>query len=292
MSFFLQQTLNGVMYGCTYALVGIGFNLVFGVLKMINLAHGQVIMAGAFVALALVTFLDAPLLLAAGAAAAACALIGIGIERACLRPVRRAHYMAPLLTTIGANIVILEIFIKLFSTEDRFFPTEFEFAQIRLSDITIRVPYLITLAVSLALMVGLHFWIRRTRTGRAVRAMAENSDAARLMGIDVDRLNSVTLALASALGGIAGVLVAVSSSIVSTTMGGELLLKGFVVIVLGGLGSIPGAALAGVLLGVVEVVTVAYLPSLYRDFFSFGLLMATLLLRPAGLMGTRVAERA
>ncbi len=280
------------MYGCTYALVGIGFNLVFGVMNMINLAHGEVIMAGAFIALALVVYLDAPLMVAGLAAAAACALIGMIVERTCLRPVRRAHYMAPLLTTIGASIVLLEIFIKIFSTDEWLFPTPFEFSQIKVSGLTIRVSYLITLGVSLALMVALHLWITRTRSGRAVRAIAENVDAARLMGINVNRLTSVTIALASALGAIAGVLVAVSSSIVSTTMGAEMLLKGFVVIVLGGLGSIPGAALGGVLLGIVEVVTVGYLPSLYRDFFSFGLLMVVLLVRPTGLMGKRVAERA
>jgi branched-chain amino acid transport system permease protein len=292
MSFLLQQILNGAMYGCTYALVGIGFNLVFGVMNMINLAYGEVIMAGAFIALALVVFLDTPLLLAGLAAAAACAVIGMIVEWTCLRPIRGAHYMAPLLTTIGASIVLLEIFIKIFSTEEWLFPTAFEFSQIKVAGLTVRVPYLIILGVSLTLMIALHFWITRTQNGRAVRAMAENVDAARLMGINVDALTSLTFALACALGAIAGVLIAISSSIVSTTLGSEMLLKGFVVIVLGGLGSIPGAALGGVLLGIVEGVTVAYLPSLYRDFFSFGLLMIMLMARPTGLMGKRIAERA
>jgi branched-chain amino acid transport system permease protein len=292
MSFFVQQLLNGLMFGCTYALVGIGFNLIFGVMKLINLAHGQIIMAGAFIALALIVYYDVPLLLASLCAAVACGGIGLVIERICVRPVRHNDYMASLLTTIGAGIILQEVFIKLFSTEDRLFPTAFEFAQLKLAGFTLRVPYLITLAVSLVLMLGLHAWITRTRAGRAVRAMSENADAARLMGVNVDRLTCLTFALASAIGGIAGVLIAVSSSIISTTMGGEMLLKGFVVIILGGLGSIPGAALGGVLLGLVEVVTVAYLPSLYRDFFSFGLLMLMLICRPAGLLGVRLAERA
>jgi branched-chain amino acid transport system permease protein len=292
MSFFVQQLLNGFMFGCTYALVGIGFNLIFGVMKLINLAHGQIIMAGAFIALTLIVYYDLPLLLASLCAAVACGSIGLVIERTCVRPVRRNDYMASLLTTIGAGIILQEVFIKLFSTEDRLFPTAFEFAQLKLTGFTLRVPYLITLAVSLVLMLGLHAWITHTRAGRAVRAMSENADAARLMGVNVDRLTCLTFALASAIGGIAGVLIAVSSSIISTTMGGEMLLKGFVVIILGGLGSIPGAALGGVLLGLVEVVTVAYLPSLYRDFFSFGLLMLMLICRPAGLLGVRLAERA
>jgi branched-chain amino acid transport system permease protein len=292
MSFFVQQLLNGFMFGCTYALVGIGFNLIFGVMKLINLAHGQIIMAGAFIALTLIVYYDVSLLLASLCAAVACGGIGLVIERICVRPVRRNDYMASLLTTIGAGIVLQEVFIKLFSTEDRLFPTAFEFAQLKLTGFTLRVPYLITLAVSLVLMLGLHAWITHTRAGRAVRAMSENADAARLMGVNVDRLTCLTFALASAIGGVAGVLIAVSSSIISTTMGGEMLLKGFVVIILGGLGSIPGAALGGVLLGLVEVMTVAYLPSLYRDFFSFGLLMLMLICRPAGLLGVRLAERA
>jgi branched-chain amino acid transport system permease protein len=292
MSFFVQQLLNGFMFGCTYALVGIGFNLIFGVMKLINLAHGQIIMAGAFIALTLIVYYDVSLLLASLCAAVACGGICLVIERICVRPVRRNDYMASLLTTIGAGIVLQEVFIKLFSTEDRLFPTAFEFAQLKLTGFTLRVPYLITLAVSLVLMLGLHAWITHTRAGRAVRAMSENADAARLMGVNVDRLTCLTFALASAIGGVAGVLIAVSSSIISTTMGGEMLLKGFVVIILGGLGSIPGAALGGVLLGLVEVMTVAYLPSLYRDFFSFGLLMLMLICRPAGLLGVRLAERA
>jgi branched-chain amino acid transport system permease protein len=292
MEFLLQQILNGVMYGCTYALVGIGFNLVFGVMNTINLAHGETIMAGAFIALVLVVSLNMPLILAGLLAALACAAIGMLIERTCLRPVRNAHYMAPLLTTLGASIVLLEIFIKIFSTEEHLFPTLFEFAQVRIGDLTIRVPYLITLGVSVVLMIALHLWINRTRTGLALRALAENVDAARLMGINVNRLMSLTLALASAIGCVAGVLVAVSSSLITPRIGSELLLKGFVVIILGGLGSIPGAVAGGILLGVVEVVTVAYLPSLYRDYFSFGLLMLILLLRPAGLAGKQVAERA
>jgi branched-chain amino acid transport system permease protein len=292
MSFFAQQLLNGIMYGCTYALVGIGFNLVFGVMKLINLAHGQIIMAGAFIALSLIVYCDAPLPVAGLLAVVACGGIGLIVERVCVRPVRRTHYTASLLTTIGAGIILQEIFIKLFSTEDRLFPTSFEFAQVRVSGLTLRIPYLITLVVSLVLMLSLHLWVRRTRAGRAVRAMSENADAARLMGVNVDRLTSLTFALASAVGGAAGVLIAVSSSLISTTMGGETLLKGFVVIILGGLGSIPGAVIGGVLLGLVEVVTVAYLPSIYRDFFSFGLLMLMLISRPAGLLGIQVSERA
>ncbi len=292
MEFLLQQILNGAMYGCTYALVGIGFNLVFGVMNTINLAHGETIMAGAFIALVLVVAFDAPLLVATLVAALACAVIGILIERLCVRPVRHAHYMAPLLTTLGASIVLLEVFIKIFSTEERLFPTDFEFAQLRIGELVVRVSYLITLGVSVALMLTLHLWINRTRTGRALRAMAENPEAARLMGIDVNRLASITFALASAIGCVAGILVAVSSNLISPTIGSEMLLKGFVVIILGGLGSIPGAVAGGILLGIVEVVTVAYFPSLYRDFFSFGLLMLMLLLRPAGLAGRQVAERA
>ena len=292
MRFLIQQLLNGVMYGCTYSLIGIGFNLIFGVLNMINLAHGEVIMAGAFVGISLVLFLHAPLVVAFLGAMVAAGLIGMLVERTCLRPLRRGHYMAPLLTTIGASIILLEVLIKLFSTEDRFFPNPFEFAQFRAWGLTVRVAYLITLLVSLALMVGLHLLISRTKLGRAIRAMAENAEAARLMGIPVDRLTSLTFGLASAIGGAAGVLIGITSSIIGTTMGPELLLKGFVVIILGGLGSIPGAAIGGVVLGVVELVTVAYLPSLYRDFFSFGLLMAVLLIRPSGLFGAQVAERA
>jgi branched-chain amino acid transport system permease protein len=290
--FLIQQVLNGVMYGCTYSLIGIGFNLIFGVLNMINLAHGEVIMAGAFVGISLVLFLRAPLAVAFLGAMVAAALIGMLVERTCLRPLRRAHYMAPLLTTIGASIILLEVLIKLFSTEDRFFPNPFEFAQFRVWGLTVRVAYLITLLVSAALMLGLHLLISRTKLGRAIRAIAENGEAARLMGIPVDRLTSVTFGLASAIGGAAGVLIGVTSSIISATMGPELLLKGFVVIILGGLGSIPGAVIGGIVLGVVELVAVAYLPSLYRDFFSFGLLMAVLLIRPSGLFGSPVAERA
>jgi branched-chain amino acid transport system permease protein len=281
----IQQLINGVMLGAVYALIAIGYTLVFGVLGMLHLAHGEVFMIGAFVGLLTVTYLSGNVLVALAAAMLATGLLGLVIERVAFRPLRRAHHLAPLATTLGAGIAIQETMRSFFGAEQRGFPSAialepWQIGPVRVSSVQIFI-----------LMVAVHLFMARTRAGRAVRATAENPVVAGLLGVNVDGTVMLTFLVASMLAGAAGVLVGLAYNAVHPFIGVQMGIKGLVVMLLGGLGNVPGAMLGGVTLGVLEVVGVAYLASSYRDAFAFGAVMLVLLLRPEGLLGLRVAQR-
>ncbi len=281
----LQQLANGVMLGSTYALVAIGYALVFGVLRVLHLAHGEVYMVGAFVGV------QAVLLLGVGPFAAliggliGAAVLGIVLELVAFRPIRKRQgsFLAPIVSSIGAGLVLQEVMTKIFGSEQIGFPEQFSSRVYDLGFVSVSGAQLFILAVAFGAMAVLHLFVTRTRYGMAMRATAENLQVASVLGINVDNVILVTFAVASALAGIAGVLVGLNYNAISPHMGISMTTKGLAVMLIGGLGSVYGAMAGGLLLGIVEVISVAYLASSYRDAFAFCLMIIVLLWRPRGL---------
>lgn len=288
---FLQQLVNGLMLGSTYALVAIGYALIFGVLRLLHLAHGEVFMVGAFAGLELVLWLHAGPLVALLGGLIGSAVIGMLLEFVAFRPIRRRgnSHLAPIVSTIGAGLVIQEVMTKLFGSEQTAFPVRFGQTEYHLAGVSFSTTQLFILGIALVAMLALHLFVTRTRYGIAMRATSENLQIAAVLGVDIDRIVLLTFALASALGGLAGVLVGLNFNAISPYMGVEMGIKGMAVMLIGGLGSIYGAMAGGLILGVAEVLSVAYLSSSLRDGFAFGLMILILLLRPRGLFATGAA---
>ena len=283
----LQQLANGVMLGSTYALVAIGYALVFGVLRVLHLAHGEVFMVGAFVGVEAVIWLNVGPFAALIGGLIGAAMLGMLIELIAFRPIRRREgsFLAPIVSSIGAGLVLQEVMTKLFGAEQIAFPDQFTSRVYDLGFISVSGAQIFILAVAFASMGILHLFITRTRYGMAMRATAENLQVASILGINVDTVILLTFAVAS---GLAGVLVGLNYNAISPFMGIDMTTKGLAVMLIGGLGSIYGAMTAGLLLGIVEVISVAYLASSYRDAFAFCLMILVLLLRPRGLFGSGV----
>jgi branched-chain amino acid transport system permease protein len=288
-----QQLFNALSLGCVYALFALGFTLVFGVLGVVNLSQGAVFMVGAYAALSAITRLNAPLWLAIVAAFAFSGLVGLLIDRLVLKPLRQrnAPHLIPMIATIGLAIALNNLVQGLFGAENQRFPSEVLPQQsLQVAGVSVTVLELGIILVSFVLMAVLMVTLRRTQLGRALRAIAESPKAARLLGINVDGLFMLTSFVAAGLGGIAGVLIGLYSNALFPLMGQPMLHKGIAVIILGGMGDIRGAMLAGLFLGFAEVLSVAYVGSDMRDAVAFGLLFLVLLVRPKGLFGS-VQER-
>ena len=286
---FAQQLVNGLMLGGAYALVAIGYTLVFGVLNLLHLAHGEVFMVGAYVGLVLALAGFSPVVILAGAMLAA-ATLGVLVERVAFRPVRnRGSHVTPLITTIAVGLVLQHVVVKIFGAEPVAFPAPFASAPLDLGLVTLTTLQLIILGTSVVLMALLELFLRSTRTGMAIRATAENQTVAGLMGINVSLAIVVTFAIASALAGAAGVLLAWNFAGLSPFFGVKVGLKGLAIMLLGGLGNVAGAMVGGLVIGVVEVLSVAYLASSYRDAFAFAVMILILLVRPTGPFGARLS---
>ncbi len=297
MTTFLQQLVNGLSLGSIYALIALGYTMVYGVLRLINFAHGDVYMVGAYVGYYLSRRLkgDEPSLVGALVvmlgAMLACAVLGVIIERFAYRPVRRAARLTLLITAIGVSLFLENGAQLVFGADPKFFPslaprTDFIVGGVRLTSEQLTV-----IAVSFLLMILLRFFILKTRTGKAMRAVSFNLDAAKLMGISTDRIIAITFALGSALAAAAGVLIGMQIPKIDPLMGIIYGLKAFVAAVLGGIGNIPGAVIGGLLIGTSEVMVVGYLSSTFRDAIAFGILIVVLLLRPQGIFGRVEKEK-
>jgi branched-chain amino acid transport system permease protein len=284
----VQQLVNGLMLGGAYALVAIGYTLIFGVLNLLHLAHGEIFMVGAYVGLALALAGFAPWATLGGAMLAAAAL-GVVVERVAFRPVRnRGSHVTPLMTTIAVGLVLQHAVVKLYGAEPVAMPPPFASASLDLGPVTVSSLQLLIFGTSVALMALLEVFLRSTSTGRAIRATAENPTVAGLMGINISLAIVATFAIASALAGAAGVLLAWNFTGLSPFFGVKVGLKGLAIMLLGGLGNVTGAMVGGLVVGVVEVLSVAYLASSYRDAFAFALMILILLVRPTGLLGARL----
>ena len=299
MSTFLQQLVNGITWGSVYALIALGYTMVYGILRLINFAHGDVYMLGAFVGLYAATWLRAGenpsfghALLVLLAAMAVCGLIGVVIERAAYRPVRKSSRLAALITAIGVSLLLENGGILLFGPDPRFFPQIIAPKIISLGGgVTISNQQIIILGVSLALMFALRFIVLHTRVGKAMQAVSYSHTAASLMGISVDRIITFTFGLGSALAAAGGILYALNYPSIDPLMGVMPGLKAFVAAVLGGIGNIPGAVIGGLVMGIAEVLVTGYLSPTYRDAIAFVLLIVILLVRPTGILGKAQTEK-
>ena len=288
-----QQLFNALSLGCVYALFALGFTLVFGVLGVVNLSQGAVFMVGAYAALTAVTRLGFPLWAAIAFAFAFAGVVGMLIDRLVLKPLRarNAPHLIPMIATIRLAIAINSLAQGLFGAENQRFPTEvLPQDSMQIAGVSVTVLELGIILVSFVLMTVLMLTLKKTQLGRALRAIAESPKAARLLGINVDGLFLLTSFVAAGLGGISGVLIGLYSNALFPLMGQPMLHKGIAVIILGGMGDIRGAMLAGLFLGFAEVLSVAYIGSDMRDAVAFGLLFLVLLVRPKGLFGS-VQER-
>ena len=286
-----QQLINGLMLGASYALIAIGYTLIFGVLNLLYFAQGEVFMVGAFVGLFLVVYAGVGIYGALVGAMLICGLLGVIAVFIAVRPVRKDRPLAPLISTIGLTIVLQNLAVYLFGGQQMAFPQTIAQKLYRLGPVTISSAQLFILGVAITLMVLLWLFIERTKMGRAIRATAENHETAALLGVDVNRIVLVTFIIGSGIAGVAGVLDGIKNSNISPFMGLGAAVKGLIVMLLGGLGNVPGAMVAGLMLGMIEILSSAYIGTTQRDFFSFLILILILLWRPTGLFGTRTVEQ-
>jgi len=295
-----QQLANGIAWGSIYALIALGYTMVYGILRLINFAHGDIYMVGAFAAYFLASATGAGGANASPAMALVillasmliCALLGMAIEFFAYRPVRRSSRLTALITAIGVSLFLENFGIRVFGADPKFFPQLIAPRRIQLLEGVVVTNHQITVVlVSIFLMIALTLFVHRTRTGKAMRAVAFHRDAASLMGIPVNRIITITFAIGSALAAAAGVLVGLTNPKIEPLMGIMPGIKAFVAAVLGGIGSIPGAVIGGLLMGVSEYLVVGYVSSTYRDGIAFVILILVLLIKPAGLLGRNVAEK-
>lgn len=281
---FFQQLINGLMLGSTYSLIAIGYTLVLGLLQMINLAHGDVFMIGAFLGLTF-AYLGIPLYLSLILAMLGAGIMGILVERFCFRPLKKAHFLGPLVSTIAFGIFLQNVGTQIWGSEPSRYPQTTEIAQFHLGPVVVSSIQIIILITSLVLMGGLDQFIRRTRMGRAMRATSEGQVNASLLGVDPDRVISFTFFSSGALAGVAGVLTALVYLQITPFIGIRQGLIGIVAMVIGGLGNVRGAMIAGLLLGIIEVMNDAYFTASYRDMIIFGIFFIFIVFKPEGLFG-------
>ena len=305
MDIFIQQIINGLVLGSIYALVALGYTMVYGIMGLINFAHGEVVMIGAMVALFVIkafpglpVFVAVPLALVT--AAVVCMAVGFTIERVAYRPLRRAPKLAPLITAIGVSIILQNLAMLIWGRNYHAFPAILPTSDHEVFGATITSLQIVIIVVAALMMAGLTLLIQRTRLGRAMRATSENPPIAQLMGVNINQIISATFVIGSALAAVAGLMVSANYSIAHYYMGFMLGLKAFTAAVLGGIGNLAGAMLGGLLLGIIEALGAGYIGDLtggflgshYQDIFAFFVLIGVLIFRPSGLIGERVAERA
>lgn len=296
---FLQHVINGVSLGSIYALIALGYTMVYGILQLINFAHSEVYMVGAFAAYYTARNLgleDKPgfmtLITLLVAAMVVCSILGVTIERLAYRPLRKAPKLNILITAIGVSLLLQYSAQIIFGADPKVFPSVLEdqtlatwgSVELRLFDVTI-------LGVGLFFMAVLNYLVNHTKVGKAMRAVSANATVASLMGIDPNKIISMTFVIGSSLAGVGSVLVGMKYPKIDPLMGMLIGLKAFVAAVLGGIGSLPGAVLGGLIMGLSEEMVVAYLSSTYRDAFAFGLLILILFFRPSGLLGKSSQEK-
>ncbi|MGY9071446.1 MAG: branched-chain amino acid ABC transporter permease [Acidimicrobiales bacterium] len=298
MEFFLQQTMNGLTLGCVYALLALGYSMVYGVLKLLNFAHGEVYMLGAFGGFGMLSLLGGAsglivpvwiaIMLMFLAGMVVSSIVGVTLERFAYRPLRKSTRIAPLISAIGASFFLQAAALLLFSANSRSYdaPSLIDVQTgIQIGPIRVWLVRVIVIVTALVLMVLLTIWVRRSRTGKAIRAVSYDREAAAMMGVDVDRVIMVVFLVGSALAGVGGVMVGLVFGRVFHLMGFVAGLKAFTAAVAGGIGSIPGATLGGLLIGFAEAYTTGYLSSTFQNLIVFGVLIVVLLIRPSGLLG-------
>ena len=288
---FLSQLINGLHVGSIYALIALGYTMVYGIVKLINFAHGDIIMVGAYTALVIVSSLGLPFYVGVLAAMVMCVVFGVVIERVAYKPLRSSPRISSLITAIGVSFFLQNLAQLIFSANPRPFPKVFNVASLKVGSLTISFTTLITVVVSVLLMIGLHTFVRRTKMGKAMRAVSEDMGAAQLMGINVNNTITVTFAIGCALAAIGAALYSAAYPSIYPTMGSLPGLKAFIAAVLGGIGLLPGAMLGGFIMGIAESLTKAFISSQLADAVVYGILIVVLLFKPAGLLGKNTREK-
>jgi len=295
LSEFLQQVINGISLGSVYALLALGYTMVYGVLRFINFAHSDVFMVGSYVGFYLGPLLPRETILGGlvslVAAMLGCALLGILIERLAYKPLRQKSKLTVLITAIGVSLLIESLAQKFFEARTKPFPPIFPVRTLNIGELSISTTQLIIIAITVILLFGLHYVVHKTKVGTAMRAAAHNLEAASLVGINTNGIITFTFALGSALAGAGGILYSVNYGSVDPLMGVMPGLKAFIAAVLGGIGHIPGAALGGLLLGLIETFLKGSRFSTYTDAAAFAILILMLLFRPAGMLGKEKTEK-
>ncbi len=289
---FLDHLINGLSLGSIYAIIALGYTMVYGIAKMLNFAHGDIIMVGAYVAFCGLQYWGVPPVLAILLAMVVCTLLGITIEGLAYRPLRQATSLAVLITAIGMSYLLQNIALMIWGANPKSFPTTFiNSTSLHLGKLNISSATIITILVNIVIMVALTLFTSKTKLGKAMRCVSEDRGAAELMGVNVNRTISLTFAIGSALAAIAGILLCSSYPILQPTTGSMPGIKAFTAAVFGGIGSIPGAMLGGVLLGIIEIFGKAYISTELGDAIVFAVLIIVLLFKPAGLLGKPMREK-
>ena len=283
---FLQQLVNGLTLGSTYSLLALGFTLVLGLLNMLNIAHGDVFMFGAFLGLSF-AMLGMPLYLALILAMVGAGVVTIIIERLCFRPLRKSHFLMPLLSTIAFGIVLQNVATQIWGSEPVRYPQTTEIAQFQLGPVLVSSIDIIILATSILLMLGIDQFVKRTSFGRAMRATSEKPQTASLLGVNINWVIIFTFFVSGALAGVAGVLTALVYLQITPFIGIRQGLIGMVAMVIGGVGNLRGAMIGGLMIGIIEIMNDAYFTAGYRDIILFGLFLAFIVFKPEGLFGTK-----
>ena len=288
---FIGALISGLNLGSIYALIALGYTMVYGIAKMLNFAHGDIIMVGAYSVIVSAVTLKLPPVVAILIAVVVCAALGVTIEFLAYRPLRQSPPLAVLITAIGVSYLLQNLALLIFGPEQKSTPALFDLPSLTLGGVTVDGITLLTLGVTAAIMVGLTLFINLTRMGKAMRAVSEDRDAAELMGISVNKTITITFAIGSALAAVASVFFGATYTYIKPTTGSMPGIKAFTAAVFGGIGAIPGAMLGGILLGLIEQLSKVYISTLWSDAVVFGVLVLVLVFKPAGLLGKRVREK-
>ena len=294
MGFIIKLIINllsGLSLGSIYALIALGYTMVYGIAKMLNFAHGDIIMAGAFSIIVFVATCGLNPVIAILLSIVFCMLLGVTVEFLAYRPLRKASPLSVLITAIGVSYLLQNLSQLIFGTSDRSFPTIFTNRTFVLGSIRLELTTIVTVILTAAIMVILTLFIAKSRTGKAMRAVSEDKDAAELMGINVNRTISITFAIGSGLAAVAGLFYGIDIGFIGATTGAMPGIKAFVAAVFGGIGSIPGAMLGGILLGIIENLAKAFISPELSDAIVFGVLILVLIIKPTGLLGKKISEK-
>ena len=293
MTLFLSYLINGISLGSVYAIIALGYTMVYGIAKMLNFAHGDVIMIGAYISFCATQYLGLPAIVSVVMAMAVCTVLGIVIEGLAYRPLRQAASLAVLITAIGVSYLLQNVALLIWGSTPKNFTSVFSVGSISLfgGTLIITSETILTVLANIVIMIALTAFTGKTKIGKAMRAVSEDKGAAELMGINVNATISITFAIGSALAAIAGVLLCSSYPTLQPTTGSMPGIKAFTAAVFGGIGSIPGAMIGGILLGVIEILGKAYVSTELGDAFVFAVLIVVLLVKPAGLLGKQVREK-
>ncbi|MBR7150036.1 MAG: branched-chain amino acid ABC transporter permease [Oscillospiraceae bacterium] len=291
MTHFIQTLLSGLSLGSIYALIALGYTMVYGIAKMLNFAHGDIIMIGAYAGIVVVSQLGLPPVAAIVLSVVICALLGMLIEFLAYKPLRQAPPLSVLITAIGVSYFLQNIALLIFGSQQKAYPTLIEMTSFQVGEVTVNGGTVLTLCVTAVIMLVLTFFINKTKLGKAMRAVSEDKGAAALMGISVNRTITLTFAIGSALAAFASIFYGMTYVYIKPTTGAMPGIKAFTAAVFGGIGSIPGAMLGGILLGMIEQFSKTYISTLWADAIVFGVLVLVLVVKPTGLLGKKISEK-